>query len=267
MPRPSLVTYLTVATQAVRRAGTLLRTHTGRPRTVRTKTGITDLVTEIDRASERLLHQAIQRRFPDHGFQGEERTRAHPEAPYQWIVDPLDGTTNFVHGVPAFAISMALVHRGTRLVGVIYDPTRNELFTAIRHAGARLNGRRLHVSRIRHLGRSLLSTGFSPASAQQRKRCLRWLEAFQLRCQGVRRIGCATLNLAYVACGREEGFYEHNLWPWDMAAGILLVEEAGGRATDFHGHPVHLERRQVVASNGLIHTSMLSVLIRRVRGG
>lgn len=260
MRHPSLTTCLSVATQAARRAGQLLSDHAGRPRTVRTKTGITDLVTEIDRASERLLHEAIQRHFPDHGFQGEERTRAHPDAPYQWIVDPLDGTTNFVHGVPTFAISLALVHQGTPVVGVIYDPMRNELFTAIRHAGAWLNGRRLHVSRTRRLAQSLLATGFSPASATQMRRCVRWLERFQLRCQGVRRIGCATLSLAYVACGREEGFYDQNLWPWDMAAGILLVEEAHGRATDFRGHPVHLERRQVVASNSLIHASMLSVL-------
>ncbi|MBI3320053.1 MAG: inositol monophosphatase [Candidatus Omnitrophica bacterium] len=254
------MTYLTVATRAARQAGRLLIDHMGKPRTVRTKTGITDLVTEIDRASEHLLHEAIRRHFPDHGFQGEERTRTQPDAPYQWIVDPLDGTTNFVHGVPAFAVSMALVHHGTLVVGLIYDPTRNELFTAIRHAGAWLNGHRLHVSRTRHLAQSLLATGFSPASGRQMTRCVQWLKTFQSRCQGVRRIGCATLSLAYVACGREEGFYEQSLWPWDMAAGILLVEEAGGRATDFRGQPVHLERRQVVASNGLIHTLMLSVL-------
>jgi len=251
---------LDVAARAARQAGTLLAAHAGRPRRVRTKRSVIDLVTEIDRASERLLHQAIQRRFPEHGFRGEERTRTHPDAPSQWIVDPLDGTTNFVHGVPAFAISIALAHHGQLLIGVIYDPMRNEMFTAMKGSGAWLNGARIRVSRTRDLKTSLLATGFSPKFRENPKPYLRWFEAFQLRCHAVRRTGSTSLSLAYVACGRQDGFYEQDLWPWDIAAGLLLVREAGGRVTDFHGHPVRLESGQVVASNGRIHTAMLKLL-------
>ena len=251
---------LDVAVRASRQAGKLLATHVGRPKTVQTKLSEIDLVTEIDRGSERLLHQVIQRHFPDHGFQGEERTRAHPESPFQWIVDPLDGTMNFVHGVPTFAVSIGLWHRHQPLVGVIHDPTRDETFTAIRGRGAWLNGRRMRVSPARQLATSLLSTGFSSKFRQDPKPYLRWFTAFQSRCHGVRRMGSTAISLAYVACGRQEGFYEQDLWPWDIAAGLLLVREAGGRVSDFHGRPVRLEQGEVLATNGLIHRQMLHLL-------
>ena len=261
MSTDSLASCLAVATGAARRAGALLARHMGRPVTVETKRSAIDLVTEIDRRSEQWIHAAVRRRFPAHGFQGEERTRTNPAAPYQWIVDPLDGTMNFVHGVPAFAVSIGLLHRGRIVLGVIYDPTRREMFTALSGRGAFLNGRRLRVSRTARLSDSLLSTGFSSTFRAHPAPLLRWFTAFQLRCHGVRRIGSTAISLASVACGRHDGFYEQELWNWDIAAGILLVVEAGGRVTDFNGHPIaRLEDGKIVASNGRIHPAMLTLL-------
>lgn len=261
MPNDSLTSCLAVAANAARRAGVLLVRYMGRPATVETKRSAVDLVTEIDRRSEQLIHAAIRRRFPSHGFQGEERTRTHPDAPYQWIVDPLDGTMNFVHGVPVFAVSIGLRVEGSTRLGLIYDPTRREMFTAVAGRGAFLNGRRIRVSRTARLAESLLSTGFSSTFRTNPAPLLRWFTAFQSRCRGVRRIGSSAVSLAYVACGRHDGFYEQELWPWDIAAGLLLVEEAGGRVTDFRGRPItRLEDGVVVASNGRIHPEMLALL-------
>jgi myo-inositol-1(or 4)-monophosphatase len=257
-----LRTCLDVATGAASTAGKLLATYRGRPRRVGAKRSPIDLVTEVDRASERLLHDAIRRRFPDHGFQGEERLVANPDAPLKWIVDPVDGTTNFVHGVPTFAISIGLARHEELLVGVVYDPIQREMFTAVTGAGARLNGKPIRVSRVSRLATGLLSTGFSSKFRDNPTPYLRWFTAFQSRCHAVRRMGCTSLSLAYVACGRQDGFYERDLWPWDIAAGLLLVQEAGGKVSDFRGHPVRLAQGQVVASNGRIHGEMLAILAR-----
>ena len=255
-----LETCLDVATRAAHRAGRLQTAYRGRPRTVSTKRNEIDLVTEVDRASERLIRQAIARRFPDHGFQGEEGGSTHSEAPYRWIVDPLDGTTNFVHGVPVFGVSIALAHRQDIVVGIIHDPSQRETFTAIKGRGAWVNGRRIHVSRTRTLAKSLLSTGFSVKFRANPKPYLQWFWAFQSRCHAVRRMGSTALSLAYVACGRQDGFYEQDLMAWDIAAGLLLVEEAGGRVSDFHGRRVQLEEGRLVASNGFLHGQMLALL-------
>ena len=260
MSTPALSRHLDVATRIAHQVGAFQVRHLGRPASVRTKRSSIDLVTEIDRESERRIYRALARQFPDHGFYGEEATRAGLDAPFRWVVDPLDGTMNFVHGVPTFAVSIALVHQGSVLAGLIYDPTRRETFTARHGAGARLNGRRIRVSRTRRLAESLLSTGFASDFRRNPRPYLHWFKAFQSRCHGVRRIGCTTLSLAYVACGRQDGFYEQHLWPWDIAAGLLLVEEAGGRVTDFRGHPVQLTVGQVAASNGPIHERMLALL-------
>jgi len=262
MSRQMLRECLTVAVKAARQAGKLLVRHMGRPAHVETKRSAIDLVTEIDRASERLLYRTLHRRFPSHGFRGEEQTRVNPHAPYQWLVDPLDGTLNFVHGVPVFAISIGLLEQREPVLGVIYDPTREEMFTAIKGAGARLNGRRIWVSRTRRLDDSLLATGFSSHFRRNPAPYLRWFRAFQQRCHGVRRMGSTALSLAYIACGRQDGFYERHLWPWDIAAGLLLVKEAGGTTTDFHGRPVQLDLGEVVASNRMIHHEMLRLLSR-----
>lgn len=260
MSASSLSGYARAASQAAREAGRLLAQHVGKPAAVATKRGINDLVTNIDRASERLIHRILHRAYPDFGFLGEERGGRRSASPYQWIVDPLDGTTNFVHGVPCFGVSIGLAHEGTRIVGVICDPIRRQLFVGTRGHGAVLNGKRLHVSRHRTLATSLLATGFSANFRRHPQPYTRWFHTLESRTQAVRRMGSTALCLAYVAAGWLDGFYERDLWPWDMAAGLLLVEEAGGRVTDFDGSPVVLSDGRVAASNGWIHEEMLRVL-------
>lgn len=252
--------YAGAAAAAARKAGALLARYAGRPKTVRTKRSAIDLVTEIDRAAERLIQTMLRRKAPEFGFLGEERGERAGRAPWRWIVDPLDGTNNFVHGFPFFGVSIGLEHRGTMVAGVVYDPMRRELFQAVKGRGAFLNGHRIRVSRTRPLARSLVSTGFSSAFLARRQPYLRWFEHFQRRSHGVRRVGSTVLCLAYIACGRLDGFYERDLWPWDMAAGMLLVTEAGGRISNCAGEAVQLERGQLVASNGAIHREMLRAL-------
>ena len=249
-----------VAIQAARKAGVLLAAHVGAPSTVHTKRNPADLVTEIDRASERLIARIVKRAFPDHGFYGEEHARRRLDSPYRWYVDPIDGTTNFVHGLPLFAISIGLAYRQAMLVGVIYDPIRRELFLAMKGRGAFLNGRRLRVSRTRSVARSLLATGFPNEFRRQPQPYLGWFLTLEARSRAVRRLGSTAISLAYVAAGRLEGFYEQQLWPWDIAAGLLLVQEAGGRVTDFSGGAPVLHDGKLVASNGRIHAELLRCL-------
>ena len=227
--------------------------------------GDVDLVTVADRTVEKLIRGRLGEAFPEHGIYGEEGTRERLERDYRWYVDPLDGTTNFAHGFPQFCVSLGLEHRpegtepgedGTLVAAVIYDPLRNELFTAERGRGAWLNGKRIHVSRTRQLAEALLATGF-PSHKRHRSPNIHFYQEFTLRSHGVRRAGSAALDLAYTACGRVDGFWEFNLNPWDTAAGILLVEEAGGRVTGFSGGRFRLDSREVLASNGLIHEELL----------
>ncbi len=263
--------YLRSATRAALAAGELLVEWAGRARHVKTKRSAIDLVTEVDRRTERLIDRRLRRDHPEVGFLGEEhghRPAPPPQtlvggrapSPSRWIVDPIDGTINFVHGLPLFGVSIALEHRGTVVAGVIYDPMRRELFAATQGGGAFRNGQRIHVSTAAALGRSLLSTGFSSMFTTRSQPYLRWFETFQRHSHGVRRIGSTVFSLASVAAGRLEGFYERDLWPWDIAAGMLLVTEAGGRVSDFRGRAPALDRGQLVASNGRIHAQMLRVL-------
>jgi len=203
--------------------------------------------------------------FPDHGIYGEEGTRERLDQQYRWYVDPLDGTTNFAHGIPHFCVSMGLEQRASDLAadqdgkivaGVIYNPMLDELFTAERGKGAWLNGRPLHVSAVPDLGESLVATGF-PSRKRHDNPNIHFYQEFTLRSHGVRRAGSAALDLAYVACGRFEAFWEFHLNPWDTSAGFLLVEEAGGRITDFSGGPFQLNSREVLASNGCIHEELI----------
>jgi myo-inositol-1(or 4)-monophosphatase len=249
-----------VASRAAVEAGRLLARHVGRPRRVETKRSAIDLVTEIDRASERLIQRLLHRAEPAFGFLGEEHGERRTSTASRWIVDPLDGTNNFVHGLPLFGVSIALEHRGRIVVGVISDPMRRELFVAMRGLGAFLNGRRIRVSTTKRLAHSLLSTGFSSNFLKHDQPYLGWFLAAQRRSHGVRRIGSTVLSLAAVACGRLEGFYERDLWPWDMAAGMLLVQEAGGRITDLEGRSPALTQGQLVASNAAIHRELLALL-------
>lgn len=244
-----------------RAAGLLLRRGWGRPGQVEHK-GQVDLVTDFDRQAEALITNALRVEFPDHTIHAEEQgTVGLADSPYTWVVDPLDGTTNFAHGFPVFAVSIGLVHRGETLVGVIYDPLRDELFAAGAGRGAQLNQNPIEVSQIDTLAQALLATGFAYDRAWAADHNLPYLDRFLRRCQGIRRAGSAALDLAYVACGRLDGHWEMRLHPWDVAAGILLVTEAGGRVTDFDGgHQRHHSGLEIVASNGRIHDAMLQTL-------
>ena len=265
MSQADLKRYATVASRAAVAVGSLLRRYAGRPRTVGTKRSAIDLVTEVDRASERLIHNTLKRAYPTFGFLGEEGGARQQASAYRWIVDPIDGTTNFVHGLPLFGVSIGLQHRNTMLAGVIYDPMSRELFVATKGGGAHLNGKRIRVSPTRRVSQSLLSTGFSTNFLKHDQPYLRWFQTFQRRSRGVRRLGSTVYCLAAVAAGRMDGFYERDLWPWDMAAGILLVEEAGGRVTDLQGRPPSLDTGRLIASNGLIHRELLRLLHHSAR--
>jgi myo-inositol-1(or 4)-monophosphatase len=240
-----------------REAGALLLTYFNPQIKIEYK-GDVDLVTAADRASEKLIVERLQAKWPQHGIVGEEGTRSDIGAEYRWLVDPLDGTTNFAHGYPVFCVSIALVRHDDQLeVGVLYDPTRDELFVAERDGGATLNGTPIHVSKTTRLGESILGTGF-PSHKRHKNPNIHFYQQITLRSHGVRRAGSAALDLANVASGRYDGFWEFNLNPWDTAAGVLIVQEAGGTVTRFDGTPFRLDSREVLASNGLIHEELLN---------
>jgi myo-inositol-1(or 4)-monophosphatase len=261
-----LLRYASAACRAALAAGSLLARHAGSPKTVQTKRSHIDLVTEIDREAERRVYAILHRAEPAFGFLGEEHGSRHEGADCRWIVDPLDGTNNFVHGFPFFGVSIGLERRGAMIVGVIYDPLRRELFVATKGGGARMNGRPIRVSPTGRLAKSLLSTGFSTTFLAHDQPYLNWFRALQRCSHGVRRMGSTVLCLAAIAAGRLEGFYERDLWPWDMAAGLLLVAEAGGRVSGFDGLPPDLAKGQLVATNGAIHAELLRALRQSGRG-
>ena len=247
------------AEEIAREAGALLRSFYQKGVQAEYK-GDVDLVTEADKASEKLVRERLHAVFPTHGVYGEEGTRDALDSEYRWYVDPLDGTTNFAHGFPAFCVSLGLEHRpkglkpeedGVLTAGVIYDPLRDEMFMAERGKGAWLNGRQIHVSKVKTLQESLTATGF-PSHKRHLNPNAYFYYQVTLRSHGVRRAGSAALDLSYVACGRLEGFWEFNLNPWDTSAGVLLVEEAGGTVTHFDGGKFTLDSREVLATNGLI---------------
>jgi myo-inositol-1(or 4)-monophosphatase len=232
--------------------------------------GDVDLVTEADRASEALIVSRLRAAFPSHGIVGEEGTRDHSASEFRWYVDPLDGTTNFAHGFPVFCVSMGLEHRaadlagtqdGDLIAGVIYDPLRDEMFIAAKGDGATLNGQRIRVSNVKHLAESLIATGF-PSRKRHDNPNIHFYQQFTLRSHGVRRAGSAALDLAYVACGRIDAYWEFNLNPWDTSAGALLVQEAGGTVTGFTGGNFQLNSREVLATNGLLKSEMLGLFDR-----
>jgi myo-inositol-1(or 4)-monophosphatase len=243
-----------------REAGTLLVDYFHQHLKIEYK-GDADLVTAADRASEVLIRERIGQQWPGHDVLGEEQGLNDQGSEYRWYVDPLDGTTNFAHGYPVFCISIALEHqrldhRGARIAAVVYDPTRDELFSAEQGKGARLNGAAIHVSKTPVLKESLLATGF-PSHKRHKNPNIYFYHQITLHSHGVRRAGSAALDLCNVAAGRFDGFWEFNLNPWDTAAGVLIAEEAGGRVTRFDGSPFELDSRETLASNGLIHDSLL----------
>jgi myo-inositol-1(or 4)-monophosphatase len=227
--------------------------------------GDADLVTAADRKSEALIRERIHRLWPDHDVLGEEGGLSDTGSEYRWYVDPLDGTTNFAHGYPVFCVSLALEHKDEMIAGLCFDPTRNETFTAERGKGSRLNGSPIHVSKTTKLAESLVATGF-PSHKRHKNPNIYFYHQITLRTHGVRRAGSAALDLCSVACGRFDGFWEFNLNPWDTAAGVLIVEEAGGRVTNFSGGPFQLNSRETLASNGIIHDAFLREF-RRIFAG
>ena len=245
-------------------AGALLREFYARGVETEYKTDV-DLVTEADRTSEKLILDRLSAVFPDHGIFGEEGTRQRLDSTYRWYVDPLDGTTNFAHGFPVFCVSLGLEHRppgtaenadGELVAGLIYDPLRDELFVTEKGKGAYLNGRRLQTSKTPRLAEALLATGF-PSRSRHQNPNVHFYHEFTMRSHGVRRAGSAALDLAYVACGRIDGYWEFRLNPWDTAAGALLVLEAGGTLTRFDGSPFRLDSQEVLATNGPLQAELV----------
>jgi myo-inositol-1(or 4)-monophosphatase len=254
-----------VAVDAARAAGRLLLQELPGSRQISYKGAPTNLVTEMDARAEALVVEALTAAFPDDALLSEEMGARPGRSGRRWIVDPLDGTTNYAHGVPIFAVSIALERAGGLLLGVVYDPCHDELYVAERGAGATLNDERLAVSATARLDQSLLATGFPYDIRDTRDNNLTEYAAFSVRARAVRRMGSAVLYLAWLAAGRFDGYWELRLGAWDVAAGALLVTEAGGRVTDLAGGPLDLEAPSVVASNGHVHDAILAVL-KEIRG-
>ncbi|MCP4004758.1 MAG: inositol monophosphatase [bacterium] len=251
---------LELASGIAREAGELSRSRFGQKREIETKSSSIDLVTDVDRACDALIRARIETARPDDAIVTEEADPRDGKSGVCWIVDPIDGTTNYAHGFPHYAISIGIELEGTRHVGVVYDPMKDELFAAERGAGASLNGDAIRVSQESELGRALLATGFAYDAHSGENTNLEYFSRFLRRAQAIRRAGSAALDLAYIACGRFDGFWELSLHPWDVAAGILLIEEAGGHTSDLDGGATPSQGERIVASNGRLHEQLLQVL-------
>ncbi len=249
--------YLSTAVEIARESGALLAELFTQPLEITYKRR-SDLVTVADRRSEALIVERLRRNFPDHGIVAEEGGGQAGSSDYCWYVDPLDGTTNFAHGFPVFCVTLGLAFRGEVIAGVVYDPTRNDLYTAERGSGAYLNEHRLQVSRIEKLSECLVATGFPPFATNHELNIQFYFRFTELS-HGIRRAGSAALDLCSVAAGRFDAFWELKLNPWDKAAGSLLVTEAGGRMSDIKGRPFDVLGDDVFASNGRVHDQMLEV--------
>ena len=254
--------YLSAAIEIAQEAGKILIEELSRPLDIRYKGDEVDLVTQADKRSEGFIVERLTKYFPEHAVSAEEGT-GHESASaseFRWHVDPLDGTTNYAHGYPCFSVSIALAQRNTLLAAVVFNPFYNELFTAARGEGAAFNGKKIHVSKVAALSTSLLCTGF-PVRNRKASANLRYYGDFTQRSHGVRRDGSAALDLASVAAGRFDGFWEFGLAKWDTAAGVLLIEEAGGKVTDFAGNPYQLGGPVILATNSLIHEEMRALAL------
>jgi myo-inositol-1(or 4)-monophosphatase len=255
---------LNTAVKAARRAGTVINRATfDLDRIKVNEKGQNDFVTEVDQAAEQAIIEVLKTAYPDHAFLGEESgasTNHHDQHENVWIIDPIDGTTNFIHGFPQYCVSIALQQRGQITQAVVYDPTRNDLFTATKGAGAYLNEKRIRVSRRDKMADSLIGTGFPFRDNSQLDEYMKMFRIMTERCAGLRRPGAAALDLAYVACGRLDGFFEKGLHPWDMAAGALLITEAGGIVGTFAGESDYLYNGQVLAGSPKIFGHMVQLL-------
>lgn len=258
--------FTALAINTASKAGEWVKSKVGQVTRLDTKQSLSDLVTEVDKGSETLIRNLLATHFPQHAVLGEEGVESGVGGPaitlaeaseeeYVWIVDPIDGTTNFVHGFPFFSISIALAHKGEVIVGVVYDPSRDEMFVAEKGKGAYVHGVRMHVSGEQKLSESLLASGF-PSDRSTLRANLAGVEGLVTKVRNIRTTGSAALHLAYVAAGRVSGFWEVGLQPWDVAAGALLVQESGGRITDTLGRPYALDTRHIIATNNAIHDEL-----------
>jgi len=250
---------VTAASEAARLAGRMLRKGMDEGKEISFK-GAVDLVTDFDRRAQDIIVGRLSRAFPGHGFLAEEGLSLGPASEFRWVIDPLDGTTNFAHRLPVFTVSIGLEFQGRPVVGVVYDPMRDELFQGAEGEGACLNRKRIRVSAINDLNKSLLATGFPYDIRDSRANNVVHFNHFIMRAQAVRRCGSAAMDLCCLACGRFDGFWELKLKPWDMAAGAVIVREAGGRLSDFEGGEFSLLGQETLATNGLIHEAMIEVL-------
>ncbi|MCL5268714.1 MAG: inositol monophosphatase [Bacteroidetes bacterium] len=241
-------------------AGKFLKENEGKISEIKEKGSFTNLVTDIDKGSEKKIKSFVENNFPGHGVLAEESGISSPASEYRWIIDPLDGTTNFTHAFPVYCVSIAVEHKGEVVAGAVYDPNFDELFSAEKGGGAYLNGKKLKVTSADKLERSMLATGFPYDVKDNPFHCVEHFESFLVRAQAVRRLGSAALDICYVAAGRLDGFWEVNLHPWDTAAAVLITTEAGGKVTGFHGEKYSIYQKDIVLSNGRIHDEMLEVI-------
>lgn len=248
-----------IALKAVKEGGAILREHLGKVKSIEYK-GEINIVTEVDRRSEQRIVGIIKGKYPDHRILAEETGDSGESSSFKWIIDPLDGTTNYAHGYPCFCVSLAIEHEGEIIYGAVYDPVKEELFTAEKGNGAHLNGDPIKVSSTQDLNQSLLCTGFPYDIRNDMESNILNFRNFLMQAQAVRRDGSAALDLCYTAAGRFDGFWEQKLFPWDVAAGSLLVTEAGGKLSDFNGEKFSIYDKEIVVSNGIIHHQMIEVL-------
>ncbi len=258
---------LNIAVKAARRAGNLIHRATDRiDHLTVTKKSHADFVSEVDRAAEQTIIQTLLEAYPDHAILAEE-SGAHGDSEYVWIIDPLDGTTNFLHGIPQYAVSIALQHKGVLTQAVVYDPTKNDLFTATRGRGAFLNDKRIRVSKRTKLADSLIGTGFPYTRFEHMDAYLGIFKDVMQQTAGLRRPGAASLDLAWTAAGRYDGFFETGLKPWDIAAGCLLITEAGGMVSDLAGSDTFLRSGHLCAGNPNIHPQLLQIIAPHLTQG
>ncbi|MBN2531754.1 MAG: inositol monophosphatase [Spirochaetales bacterium] len=259
--------YLDTSIIAARKAAEILLGYFQKEKNVSFKSAHYDMVTKADIESEKIIVSTIKEKFPCHNILAEENNYEQTDSPYTWIIDPLDGTNNFVHGIPVFSISIALAKNGSIIMGVVYDPTREELFCAQHGDGAMLNNKLVRVTEAEDLSSSILATGFYYNRGKEMEETLDNIKRFFLSgIIGIRRMGSAALDLCNVACGRLDGFWEYYLSPWDFAAGVYIVEQAGGKVTDQYNEKVKIAPSYIVSSNGKIHTKMLDIVGNKERG-
>lgn len=260
---PQTKDFLKVGLQTAKSAGKVLCKYWGKLSSIRQKQFFWDLVTEADMESEKVILDSIQKNFPTHRTLSEEAGLGNVEqSEFLWVIDPLDGTTNYTHGYPVVAISIGLLYNHSPLLGIVYNPILNELFQAIKGEGAYLNGKKIQVSLVEELNKGLLATGFAYDRRETQENNYAEFCHLTHLSQGVRRGGAASLDLAYVAAGRLDGYWERGLKPWDVAAGALLVEEAGGKVTSYENGPIDLNSGRILATNGLIHEKLSNELIK-----